>query len=140
MLVAHEDNGQQLRIEADRKGGKRITGYEYAVLVTNLDHEILSLGRSLPRPGRRGERLRRASKNRAGAPLPRTTCIAGTVGARGGAERNWWSLFVRLANAAARLEGHHQPALVDVLGGGAPSMRARPRSRSLAACLLRKAR
>lgn len=31
-------------IEADRKGGKRLTGYEYAMLVTNLDHEILSLG------------------------------------------------------------------------------------------------
>jgi hypothetical protein len=44
--VAQEDNGQQLLdfIEADRKGGKRITGYEYAVLVTNLDHEIPSLG------------------------------------------------------------------------------------------------
>ena len=45
MLVAQEDNGQQLLgfIEADRKAGKRITGYEYAVLV-NLDHEVLSLG------------------------------------------------------------------------------------------------
>ena len=46
MLLAQEDNGQQLLgfIEADRKGGKRITDYEYAVLVTNLDHEIISLG------------------------------------------------------------------------------------------------
>ena len=31
-------------IEADRKAGKEITGYEYAVLVTNTDYEILSLG------------------------------------------------------------------------------------------------
>jgi hypothetical protein len=46
MLIAQEDNGQGLLgfIEADRKTGKRTTGYEYAVLVSNLDHEILSLG------------------------------------------------------------------------------------------------
>lgn len=46
VLVAQEDNGQQWLgfIEADRKTGKRITGYEYAVLVTNLEAEILSLG------------------------------------------------------------------------------------------------
>lgn len=46
MVRAQEVDGQQVLgfIEADRKGGKRITGYEYAVLVTNLDHEILSLG------------------------------------------------------------------------------------------------
>ncbi|MDP2792620.1 MAG: transposase, partial [Sulfurisoma sp.] len=31
-------------VEADRKTGKGITGYEYAVLVTNTDHEVLSLG------------------------------------------------------------------------------------------------
>jgi hypothetical protein len=46
MLIAREDNGQQLLglVEADRKAGKRITGYVYAVLVTNLEYEILSLG------------------------------------------------------------------------------------------------
>lgn len=46
VLVAQEDDGQQLLgfIEADRKAGKRITGYEYVVLVTNTDYEILSLG------------------------------------------------------------------------------------------------
>ena len=45
MLVAQEDNGQQLLgfIEADRRR-LVITGYEYAVLVTNLEHEVLSLG------------------------------------------------------------------------------------------------
>ena len=31
-------------VEADRKGGKRITGHEYPVLMTTLDHEVLSLG------------------------------------------------------------------------------------------------
>lgn len=31
-------------VEADRKAGKGITGYEHAVLVTNTDYEVLSLG------------------------------------------------------------------------------------------------
>ena len=46
VLIAQEDSGQQLLgfIQADRKEGERITGNEHAVLVTNLDHEILSLG------------------------------------------------------------------------------------------------
>ena len=44
--MAGEDDGQQLLafVEADRKTGKGITGYEYAVLVTNTDYEILTLG------------------------------------------------------------------------------------------------
>ncbi len=46
MLVAQEGDDQQRLgfIEADRKAGKRITGYEYVVLVTDTDYEILSLG------------------------------------------------------------------------------------------------
>lgn len=46
LVIQEEDGGQQLLgfIEAKRKDGKRITGYEYAVLVTNLAHEVLSLG------------------------------------------------------------------------------------------------
>ena len=46
VLVAGTDQEQQLLafVEADRKAGKAITGYEYAVLVTNTDHAILSLG------------------------------------------------------------------------------------------------
>ena len=46
VLITQDDNAQGLLgfIEADRKTGKRTTGYEYAVLVSNLDHEILSLG------------------------------------------------------------------------------------------------
>ncbi|MDD2742472.1 MAG: hypothetical protein PHV02_09370, partial [Rhodocyclaceae bacterium] len=45
-LAAQDDSGQQVLafIEADRKAGKEITGYEYAVLVTNTDYELLSLG------------------------------------------------------------------------------------------------
>jgi hypothetical protein len=46
IVVAGADVGQQLLafVEADRKAGQSITGYEYAVLVTNTDYEILSLG------------------------------------------------------------------------------------------------
>lgn len=50
-------DGQQLLgfIESERKASKRLTGYEYAVLVTTANHEILSLGqlyRAAPRPKR----------------------------------------------------------------------------------------
>ena len=31
-------------VEADKKAGKGISGYDYAVLVTNTDYEIISLG------------------------------------------------------------------------------------------------
>jgi len=55
-----EDNGQVLLgfIETDRKTGKRTTGYEYAVLVSNFDHEILSLGQLYRDRARCRERLR----------------------------------------------------------------------------------
>jgi hypothetical protein len=46
-LLAQADNeGRQGIgfIEADRKAGKRITGDEYAVLVTHLEHEVLTPG------------------------------------------------------------------------------------------------
>ena len=107
MLVAHEDNGQQLLgfIEADRKGGKRITGYEYAVLVTNLDHEILSLGQ-LYRDRADAENAFDELKNQWGwggfttHDLHRCQLSARAVAVI----YNWWSLFVRLANPEARLE------------------------------------
>jgi hypothetical protein len=107
MLVAQEDNGQQLLgfIEADRKGGKRITGYEYAVLVTNLDHEILSLGQ-LYRDRADAENAFDELKNQWGwggfttHDLHRSQLSARAVALI----YNWWSLFVRLANPEARLE------------------------------------
>lgn len=107
MLVAQEDNGQQLLgfIEADRKGGKRITGYEYAVLVTNLDHEILSLGQ-LYRDRADAENAFDELKNQWGwggfttHDLHRCQLSARAVALI----YNWWSLFVRLANPEARLE------------------------------------
>ena len=107
MLVAQEDNGQQLLgfIEADRKGGKRITGYEYAVLVTNLDYEILSLGQ-LYRDRADAENAFDELKNQWGwggfttHDLHRCQLSARAVALI----YNWWSLFVRLANPEARLE------------------------------------
>ena len=107
MLVAQEDNGQQLLgfIEADRKAGKRITGYEYAVRVTNLDHEILSLGQ-LYRDRADAENTFDELKNPWGwggfttHDLHRCQLSARAVALI----YNWWSLFVRLANPEARLE------------------------------------
>ena len=107
MLVAQEDNGQQLLgfIEADRKGAKRITGYEYAVLVTNLDHEILSLGQ-LYRDRADAENAFDELKNQWGwggfttHDLHRCQLSARAVALI----YNWWSLFVRLASPAARRE------------------------------------
>lgn len=107
VLIAQEDNGQQLLgfIEANRKTGKRITGYEYAVLVTNLDHEILSLGQ-LYRDRADAENAFDELKNQWGwggfttHDLHRCQLSARAVALI----YNWWSQFVRLANPEARRE------------------------------------
>lgn len=107
VLIAQEDNGQQLLgfIEANRKTGKRITGYEYAVLVTNLDHEILSLGQ-LYRDRADAENAFDELKNPWGwggfttHDLHRCQLSARAVALI----YNGWSLFVRLANPEARRE------------------------------------
>ncbi len=46
VVVEVDDNGQQLLafVQSNREDDKGITGYEYAVLVTNIDHVILALG------------------------------------------------------------------------------------------------
>ena len=46
VMMSGEDEGQPVRafIEVDKKAGKGMTGYEYAVRVTHTDDEILSLG------------------------------------------------------------------------------------------------
>jgi hypothetical protein len=107
MLVAQAEEGQQLLgfIEADRQGGKRITGYEYAVLVTNLDHEILSLGQ-IYRDRADAENAFDELKNQWGwggfttHDLHRCQLSARAVALI----YNWWSLFVRLASPEARRE------------------------------------
>jgi hypothetical protein len=107
VLIAQEDNGQQLLgfIEADRKSGKRITGYEYAVLVTSLDQPILSLGQ-LYRDRADAENAFDELKNQWGwggfttHDLHRCQLSARAVALI----YNWWSLFVRLADPRARRE------------------------------------
>ena len=107
ILVAGEQDGQQLLafIEADRKTGKAITGYEYAVLVTNTDYEVLTLGQ-LYRDRADAENAFDELKNQWGwggfttHDLHRCQLAARSVALI----YNWWSLFVRLANPQARRE------------------------------------
>jgi hypothetical protein len=107
VLIAQDQHGQHwLRfIEADRKTGKRITGYEYAVLVTNTDYEILSLGQ-LYRDRADAENAFDELKNQWGwggfttQDLHRCQLSARAVALI----YNWWSLFVRLAHPKARRE------------------------------------
>lgn len=107
MVIAGEDNGQQVLgfIEADRRAGKQITGYEYAVLVTNTEYEILSLGQ-LYRDRADAENAFDELKNQWGwggfttQDLHRCQLSARAVALI----YNWWSLFVRLANPHSRRE------------------------------------
>lgn len=108
MLITQEDaTGQQYLgfIEADRKSGKQLTGYEYAVLVTNLEHEVLSLGQ-LYRDRADCENTFDELKNQWGwggfttHDLHRCQLSARAVALI----YNWWSLFVRLASPEARRE------------------------------------
>jgi hypothetical protein len=107
VMMAGEDDGQQVLafIEADKKAGKGITGYEYAVLVTNTDYEILSLGQ-LYRDRADAENAFDELKNQWGwggfttHDLHRCQLAARAVAL----VYNWWSLFVRLAHPAARRE------------------------------------
>ncbi|MBK7234508.1 MAG: transposase [Sterolibacteriaceae bacterium] len=92
-------------MEADRKAGKGITGYEYAVLVTNTDYEIVGLGQ-LYRDRADAENAFDELKNQWGwggfttHDLHRCQLAARAVALI----YNWWSLFVRLANPEARRE------------------------------------
>ncbi len=107
MLAGQDDDGQQVLafVEADRRAGKGITGYEYAVLVTNTGYEILSLAQ-LYRDRADAENAFDELKNQWGwggfttHDLARCQISAQAVALI----YNWWSLFVRLANPQARRE------------------------------------
>ena len=107
IMAAGEDDGQQVLafVEADRRGGKGITGYEYAVLVTNTDHEVLSLGQ-LYRDRADAENAFDELKNQWGwGGFTTHDLHRCQLAARGVAlAYNWWSLFVRLAHPDARRE------------------------------------
>jgi hypothetical protein len=101
------DNRQQQFsfVEADRKAGKGITGYEHAVLVTNTGDEVLSLGQ-LDRDRADTENAFDELKNQWGwGGFTTHDLHRCQLAARGVAlAYNWWSLFVRLANPDARRE------------------------------------
>jgi uncharacterized protein YegP (UPF0339 family) len=107
VLIAQDDGVQGLLgfVESNRTVGKRTTGYEHAVLVTNLEHEILSLGQ-LYRDRADAENAFDELKNQWGwggfttHDLHRCQLSARAVALI----YNWWSLFVRLANPEARRE------------------------------------
>ncbi len=120
MLIANEADAQGLLgfVELDRKAGKRTTGYETAVLVTNLEHEILSLGQ-LYRDRADAENAFDELKNQWGwggfttHDLHRCQLSARAVALI----YNWWSIFVRLANPKARREAiTSRPWLMSSIG------------------------
>jgi hypothetical protein len=107
VMMSGEDDGQQERafIEADKKAGKGITGYEYAVRVNHTDEEILSLGQ-LYRDRADAENAFDELKNQWGwggftpHDLHRCPLAARAVAV----VYNGRSLFVRLAHPEARRE------------------------------------
>ena len=107
LLAGQDDDGQQVLafVEADRRAGRGITGYEYAVLVTNTDYAIVSLAQ-LYRDRADAENAFDELKNQWGwggfttHDLARCQITAQAVALI----YNWWSLFVRLANPQARRE------------------------------------
>jgi hypothetical protein len=107
MLISGEQEGQQVLafIEADRKAGQGITGYEYAVLITNTDYKVLSLGQ-LYRDRADAENAFDELKNQWGwGGFTTHDLDRCQLAARGVAlAYNWWSLFVRLANPRSRRE------------------------------------
>ena len=105
-------------IELGRKDGKKVTGYEYAVLVTNLEHPILSLGQ-LYRDRADAENVFDELKNQWGwggyttKDLHRCQLTSRTVALI----YNWWSLFVRLAHPGQRKEAiTSRPWLMSSIG------------------------
>ena len=120
MLLAAQDDAQGVLgfVEADRRGGKRVTGYEYAVLVSNLNNEILALGQ-LYRDRADAENAFDELKNQWGwggfttQDLHRCQLSARAVALI----YNWWSLYVRLANPKARREAiTSRPWLMSAVG------------------------
>jgi hypothetical protein len=119
-VIHSECNGQMALpfIKAGRKEGMEITGYEYAVLVTNTDYEIFSLGQ-LYRDRADAENAFDELKNQWGwggfttKDIHRCQLSARAVALI----YNWWSLFVRLANPSTRCEAvTSRPWLMSSIG------------------------
>ena len=107
VVFTQTDDRQQVLgfVEVDPKSNKNIRGYEYAVLVTNLEHEVFTLGQ-LYRDRADAENTFDELKNQWGwggfttHDLHRCGLSARAVAL----VYNWWSLYVRLANPKARRE------------------------------------
>jgi len=105
--IVIKDEGQRMFsfVDSNNKNGKKITGYEYTVLATNTDYEILSLGQ-LYRDRADAENAFDELKNQWGwggfttSDLHRCQLSARAVALI----YNWWSIFVRLAHPKARRE------------------------------------
>ena len=119
MLIAQGEDGQGLLrfVEADRKVGKRTTDYEYAVLATNLDNEVLSLGQ-LYRDRADAENAFDELKNQWGwgsfttPDLYRCKLSARAIDLI----YNWWRLCHPTGQSRGASRGHYQRTVVDVLG------------------------
>ena len=114
MLLADQ---QQLQLAFVEKG-KPVKGYEYAVLVTDLTHDIGAIAQ-LYRDRGDAENTFDEMKNQWGwggfttHDLKRCQFSAMTVALA----YNWWSLFVRLANPKARMEAiTSRPFLLSGIG------------------------
>ncbi len=105
IVVAGEDVGQQLLafVEVDRKAGQSITGYEYAVLVTNTDYEF-SAWASSTGIGRMPNAFDELKNQWGWSGLPRPAPLP--VGRPGsGADLQLVEPVHRLANPEARRQG-----------------------------------
>jgi hypothetical protein len=106
VVVAGEDDGQQLLafVAADRKAGKGITGYEYAVLATNTGYEILSLGQLYRDRADAGNAFDELKNQWGWGGFTTHDLHRCQLAARAAALIYNWCLFVRLANPQARRE------------------------------------
>jgi len=120
LLLADEADAQGVLgfVEADRQAGKRLTGYETAVLVTTLEHEILALGQ-LYRDRADAENAFDELKNQWGwGGFTTRDLHCCELSARAVALiYNRWSLFVRLTHPEARREAiTSRPWLMSSIG------------------------
>lgn len=116
IMLTHDD-GKQLKL-AFVDGNDDIKTYEYAVLVTNLDHEIISIVQSY-RDRADCENYFDEIKNQWGwggyttKDLKSCRFIARIIAL----VYNWWTLFVRLANPGNHLEAiTSRPLLLSSVG------------------------
>lgn len=127
LSFAEMTGAAKTKAKGKRKGKTQVQLYEYAALVTSLDHEILSLGQ-LYRDRADCENAFDELKNQWGwggfttHDLARCRLAARTIAL----VYNWWSLFVRLAEPGQHLEAiTSRPLLLAGIGALAKHARAK---------------